>query len=195
MHNVTKYIDRCLEIASSREPASFTILAYRSRCLSVLAHAAQLEPIPGDLIRSERYMVQKLLRVVPSTFSDSAIAHLHILGLPRICSTKTLSFSAKIRLALKTIPDTYMEALRILTNACSKFGTLRNLPSGSLDTVDWDTSPFVAHLHDAVNFAQQFSSVLRVSGEGEVGGGAVGSNFREVHEEFVECLLENIPVV
>ena len=85
---IDKYNQRCLALSLSQRSASIVLPIYCSHVISVLSYIGQLEPLGKDAMQSlkEQYWLQKLLRMIPGTFSHAALTKLPLVGLPRVPS-------------------------------------------------------------------------------------------------------------
>ena len=122
--------------------------------ISVLSYIGQLEPLGKDEMQSlkEQYWLQKLLRVIPGTFSHAALTKLPLVGLPRVPSVFVSLLASRYRTKLRTIPAAFVEGKQVLDNAFHLNIPLSQVCTDNLATPFWDTPSFVASSDSAAVF-------------------------------------------
>ena len=149
---IEKYNQRCLALSLSQRSASIVLPIYCSHVISVLSYIGQLEPLEKDAMQSlkEQYWLQKLLRVIPGTFSHAALTKLPLVGLPRVPSVFVSLLASRYRTKLRTIPAAFVEGKQVLDNAFQLNIPLSQICTDNLATPFWDTPSFVASSDSAV---------------------------------------------
>ena len=116
-----------------------------SHVISVLSYIGQLEPLGKDAMQSfkEQYWLQKLLRVIPGTFTHAALTKLPLVGLPRVRSTFISLLSSRYRTKLRTIPTAFIEGKQILDHALHLDIPLSQVCTDNLATPFWIRHPLL----------------------------------------------------
>ena len=145
----SKFRSRVALIASAKRAATITVPLYNSRAVSTLSYHAQLDDMPESILKDERHCIERVLKVLPSTFSMAAIASLHHLKLPQPILIRPMILAARSRAARVTLSSSWKLGVRVLQAANETDGFLLELAHPTKYIAKWDTPAFALLLQEA----------------------------------------------